>query len=161
MVLAPGPGLRNAALVYVALVPLLLGLCFHFGLARGFWIAAVLFPLLAAGGFLAGHFGYAKLGTRVVLNSGTRKIFVSGLRHRLLPEIPFDHVIAVQCIYSGFKGGPSRSWHAYQLNLVLADQSRYNLLDSGGVSQLGKIGGQMSKYLKVPFQRYDKFDEQL
>jgi hypothetical protein len=161
MVLAPGPGGRTAALVYVALIPLLLGLCFHFGLARGFWIAAVLFPLLAAGGFLAGHFGYAKLATRVVLNPRTRKIFVSGLRHRQLPEIPFDRVIAVQCIYAGFKGGPGRSWHAYQLNLVLADQSRYNLLDSGGVSQLGKIGSQMSKYLKVPFERYDKLDEQL
>ena len=69
MVLAPGPGGRTAALVYVALMPLLLGLCFHFGLARGFWIAAALFPLLAAGGFLVGHFGYAKLGARVVFNS--------------------------------------------------------------------------------------------
>ena len=155
LILAPGPFGRNAAVVSVAFLPLLLFLCHHFSLDKGLWIAAALFPLFAAGGFMVAHIGYAKFGTRVVLDTREKKILISGLRHANRPGIPFGNVQAIQLLDAGTKHAPKAgAWHAYQINLVLNDKSRYNLLDSGGRRQLDHIGEEMAKCLRVPFEKH-------
>jgi hypothetical protein len=154
-ILAPGPFGRNAALVSVAFLPVLLYLCHLFSLDKGLWLAASLFPLLAAGGFLVGHIGYSRFGTRVVLDSSKKKILISGLRHANRPDIPFESVQAIQLLDAGTKHAPKAgAWHAYQINLVLKDKLRYNLLDSGSKKQLDHIGEQIAQCLKVPFERH-------
>lgn len=155
MILAPGRRERNEALACLAFLPLTLSLCTYFRPARGIWIAAILFPLFTAGGYLAGHMINAAHGARVVMDPRKRSISVSGLQHPAGLEIPFEHVAAIQRLDAGIKGEESGSWHAYQINLVLKDQSRHNLLDSGGVKQLDRLGEQMARFLGVPFDKRD------
>ena len=158
MILAPGPFGRNAAIACIMFLPVCLYLCEYFNLEKGFWMFAVLLPIFAAGGFLVGYFMFLKFGTRVILNSSTHRIIVSGLQHDDGIEIDFDEVVAVQRIYAPHKGKGS-ACHPYQINLVLSNQSRYNLLDSGGLKQLDKIGEALSRYIGVPFNKYDKNSE--
>ncbi len=69
-----------------------------------------------------------------------------------VPHISFD----TNKLFTENSGGEAGSWHAYQINIVLSYQSRYNLLESAGREQLDKIGEALSRYIGVPFKKYDK-----
>lgn len=104
---------------------------------------------------MVGHIGFAKFGTRVILDTRKKKIVISGLRHANRSDIPFGDMQAIQLLDAGIKYAPKTgAWHAYQINLVFTDNSRYNLLDSGGLRQLDYIGEEMAKCLRVPFDRH-------
>lgn len=144
-------------------MPFCLYLCQHFNAPSGLWTAAILFPLLGAGGFLIGHIASAKLGTRVIINPITRKIQITGFRHAGGREFTFKEVESVQRIYEGVRGDKTidaGSWTAYQINLVFTGGERYNLLDSGGKHQLDRIGEALAKHIGVPFRKIEKTGEQ-
>jgi hypothetical protein len=125
------------------------------------WIGLSFFPFLGAGAFLAMHIAVAHLSTRAILQPGTRKIQVTGIRHAKGTEFSFDDVVAVQRLYAGVKGGgDGESWEAYQINFVFTNGTRYNLLDSEGKEHLDRIGEELAKQLRVPFTKHDKTGEQ-
>jgi len=142
-------------------MPLLLYACHYFSAPTGVWIGAILFPVFAAGGFLVSYIVYAKLGTRIVLNPKTRKIQITGFRHGNGIEYAFDEVTSIQRLDAGVKSAPEvGSWHDYQINLVLSNGTRYNLLDSAGMNQLDAIGDALARCIRVPLMKYDKMVEQ-
>lgn len=143
------------ALVYIAVLPVLLYACRYYNAPPRLQLVAILFPLFAAGGHILAYMFYAKYGTRIVVETSTRKVNITGLRHGDGKAFSFDDISAIQRINAGRKGGVDGSWRAYQINAVLTDGIRCNLLDSAGVSQLDAIGDALAKALRVPFERHD------
>ncbi len=66
------------------------------------------------------YIGYAKYGTRAVLDSRMKEVVISGLRHTNRPDIPFETIQAIQLVDAEIKNAcDAGSWHAFQVNLVL------------------------------------------
>ena len=53
-------------------------------------------------------------------------------------------------IVSEYCSGNKSSYYSYELNLVLADASRINLMDHGSLEQIRADGKQLSEFLGVP-----------
>lgn len=156
MILAPSPFGLKWGLICLAFLPFLLFLCHHFSAEQGLWLSAILFPCLAGGGFLLGHFGFASLGTRVCLNDQTETILISGARHSSTKQMGFSEVHAIQLVYAGVKSKDDGEWDNYQINFVFNSQERYNILSSGGIRQLDQIGEALAQYIQVPYERQYK-----
>ena len=161
LVVAPGSYGRSSALACIATMPILLYACHHFSAPTGVWIGAILFPIFAAGGFLVSYIVYVKFGTSIIVHPKTRKIQITGFRHGNGIEYAFDEVTEIQRLDAGVKSAPEvGSWHDYQINLVLSNGTRYNLLDSAGMNQLDAIGDALARCIRVPLKKYDKTGEQ-
>ncbi len=155
--------------ILLATLPVLLYLCHRFRLAWGLWVSAVLFPLFGTAALCAGRFLYNRLGTRITLCVRTRRLKAEGWAHadhasrsfqggpagalarislsalqpqRSCKEFSFDDIAGVQLIPAAQR--------TYQLNLVLKDASRYNLLHGGGFSRLNVVATEIARAVNVP-----------
>lgn len=153
LLLEPGPKLWRWALISVAFFPVCLGVAWCFHLDRGFTFFLGMAPFLAGGGFAVGAYGFKRLGTRVQFDRSTRLASITGFRHRPGRTIRWDEIQAIQFCDAGRRVADSGSWHAYQVNLVLAapELSRINLLDTADQTELRQIAERMALFLRVPF----------
>jgi len=141
-----------AALVSLALFPVVLAVCIAVRAEMRLTVGLSLFPLFAAGGFGVAASCYHKFGTRARFDRNNRKISVTGLRHGEGFRCSWDDICAVQFCDARRKRGEG-AWHAYQVNLVVRSDksSRINLLDSRGKKKLRRIAKEIADFIAVPF----------
>jgi len=58
--------------------------------------------------------------------------------------------ILKESVSSGSSNGKSRSYYSYELNLILDDHERMNVMDHGKLQKIREDGEKLSKYLEVP-----------
>lgn len=65
------------------------------------------------------------------------------------PHAAFDHIHALQII-SEECGSNKSIYYSYELNLVLADGNRINVVDHGNLEKMREDAGFLSRFLNVP-----------
>lgn len=68
--------------------------------------------------------------------------------------IPLNRIIGLQIlkerVSSSSSNGRSRSYYSYELNLILDDHERMNVMDHGKLQKIREDGEKLSEYLDVP-----------
>jgi len=104
--------------------------------------------------------------TRPVIFDKNKGVFISGRAKTDNTEIPnhskksalLDDIHALQLL-SSFNPGSSNSrpYYSYELNLVLHDGERINVIAHGGLNQIRADAKSLSEFLNVPL--WDRIDE--
>jgi hypothetical protein len=152
LVLEPGRKLWIMALLILAVVPVVWGVCIFKRAATELTVGLSLMPLIGAFGVAVGGFCFHRFGTRVRFDCDLQRVTITGARHAGGLHYSFSDIAAVQFCDAGIKQGDG-AWHAYQVNLVIggAAPTRINLLDSGGRTQLQAMAKEIAEFLGVPF----------
>jgi hypothetical protein len=142
----------RAILVYCFIVLVGCG-CIVFGVAGA--LAEKGWPALGAvfAGLAFGAFGAVQLwsGTEPIVFDRTRGLFWKG-RAAPRPDVggcvhlKSVHALQVISEYHGGKG----SYTSYELNLVLVDGTRVNVVDHGDLARIRKDGASLAEFLGVP-----------
>lgn len=118
-------------------------------------IVAILFPLIFGG---VGFFLLKGSMTPITFD-GNSKLFWHGYgdpsqsmrNDGKTKVIPFDSIHALQVISEWCRGGKnSSSFYSYELNLVMNDGSRYNVMDHGNLRALDEDAHKLASFLNVP-----------
>jgi len=152
LVLEPGNSEWWAALIFLALTPVVLAVCLLKRADLRLTIGLTLFPVFGAAGCGVGAFCFHKFGTRARFDRDTRKVSVTGARHGSGFRYTWDQIQAVQFCAGKREPGQGTA-HPYQVNLVVGTNppSRLNLLNSRGKKPLRRIAAEIAAFLGVPF----------
>jgi len=75
------------------------------------------------------------------------------VRRRVMPEIPFSEIAALQTCYGGVREPNGSKYHAFQLNLVIRrgrTPERFNLLECGDYEALAAMARKISGATGIP-----------
>ncbi len=76
------------------------------------------------------------------------RIFYRGRRHRA--PVPFDEIVALQILSEMCRPAKDSPFLSYELNLVLKDNRRINVVDHSDRTQLRSDAETLAEFLKVP-----------
>jgi hypothetical protein len=130
---------------------------FHFSTRTFMWSSDTVLPLLAGIGFavLGGCLLY--FGTAPIVFDKSRGLFWKGRKSQggvsdsnsLKHFTGLEDIHALQLI-SEYCRGSKRSYYSYELNLVLRDGKRINVIDHGHCDKLRKDAETLSRFLERP-----------
>ncbi len=130
---------------------------FHFSTGTFTFSADTVLPLLAGIGFAVTGGCLLYFGTAPIVFDKSRGWFWKG---RKAPNEVFDsnslkHFVGLEDIYalqliSEYCRGSKRSYYSYELNLVLRDGKRINVIDHGDRQKLKEDAKTLSQFLEKP-----------
>jgi hypothetical protein len=128
-------------------------------LRSGSWLVAIFMsiPISIGGAFAAlGTWLWWRHGAPVVFDrqrgeywKGRASPAEVGNRHALEERVQLDRIHALQLVAEHVKGDDS-SYHSYELNLVLKDGARMNVVDHGKLESLRKDAEELARFLGKP-----------
>jgi hypothetical protein len=128
-------------------------------LRSGSWLVAIfmLIPITIGGAFAAlGTWLWWHYGAPVVFDKqrgeywkGRTSPAEVGNRHTFKERVQLDRIHALQLVSEHVKSDDS-SYHSYELNLVLKDGARMNVVDHGKLESLRKDAQELARFLGKP-----------
>lgn len=126
-------------------------------LGLGGFNPALLIPLLVGGVFMAVGIGMYRSGSAPIVFDRRKGLFWKG---RVAPDavldkrqikdlIALDDIVGLQIITERVRGNKS-SYNSYELNLVLKDGERINVVDHGGAAKLRADARELGVFLDKP-----------
>ena len=116
-------------------------------LVTGRWVECLFFLLWSAL-FGLPLWWYFYLRSKQPFFDPMERMFYRGRRHR--DPVPLDEIVALQILTETCRGSKGGSYESYELNLVLKDNRRLNVIDHGDLKQLRSDAETLAKFLKVP-----------
>lgn len=122
-------------------------------------LGGVIFMLIFGSVFAAAGCGmYVAMSTPTVLDArlglywkGRKDPTLPASRDKMKVCVPFADIHAIQLISEWCSGGKnSSSYRSYELNFVLHDGERVNVVDHGNQSRIRKEANQIADLLKIP-----------
>ena len=121
---------------------------------KGLKLAAWLLCLFAATGPLLMWCISRLLSSDMRFDLRANRLRLRGMvRWRIMPEIPFSEIAALQTCYGGVREPNGSKYHAFQLNLVIRrgrTPERFNLLECGDYEFLAAMARKISGATGIP-----------
>lgn len=113
---------------------------------------------------LVSAFMLIKLPQKIVFD-GKRNLYwkgykkpsrIIGRKKKRNTVVRFSEIQAIQLLSEWCDGGDSSNYYSFELNLVLKDSNRINVIDHGNYSRIKFDANLISKFLKVPLWEYQE-----